>query len=289
MIRSMTAFSRREERMDGATLAWEIRSVNHRYLEPSLRLPDALRDVEPAVREALRKRLSRGKVECTLRLTGQDAQAGSTVSINEALLADLMQAVNRVGQLTSHPVSIDPVDVLRWPGVTAAQDIDTDTLTQRALALFEQTLNEFVAAREREGTELAMLVNQRLDAILREVERVKAALPQIIEAQRQKLRTRVEEAVATPDRDRLEQELVMMAARIDVAEEVDRLVTHVNEVRRCIKEGGSVGRRLDFLMQELNRESNTLGSKSISTDTTQASVEIKVLIEQMREQIQNIE
>jgi len=289
MIRSMTAFSRREERIDGATLAWEIRSVNHRYLEPSLRLPDALRDVEPFVREALRKRLSRGKVECTLRLTGLEAQAGAGVAINEALLANLMDAVNRVGALTTRAVTVDAVEVLRWPGITASQDIDTEALSRRALKLFDATLGEFVAAREREGAELAQLVNLRLDGILAEVERVKTALPQIIEAQRQKLRTRVEEAVGTPDRDRLEQELVLMAARIDVAEEVDRLVTHVAEVRRCVKEGGSVGRRLDFLMQELNREANTLGSKSISTDTTQASVEIKVLIEQMREQVQNIE
>ena len=289
MIRSMTAFSRREERADSATLAWEIRSVNHRYLEPSLRLPDTLREVEPVVRESLRKRLSRGKVECTLKITGLEAQAGSTVTINEALLADLMTAVNRVAQLAKHPVNIDPVDVLRWPGVTAAQDVDSEALARRALVLFEQTLNDFVAAREREGTELAALVNLRLDAILREVERVKAVLPQIIETQRQKLRARVEEAVASPDRDRLEQELVMLAGRMDVAEEIDRLVTHVNEVRRCIVEGGNVGRRLDFLMQELNREANTLGSKSVSVDSTQASVEIKVLIEQMREQIQNIE
>jgi len=289
MIRSMTAFSRREERADGATLAWEIRSVNHRYLEPSLRLPDALREVEPPVRELLRKRLSRGKVECMLKLGGIELQTGSTVTVNEALLADLMGAVNRVAQLARQPVALDPIEVLRWPGVTAAPDIDSEALARRALALFEQTLNDFVAAREREGAELAMLVIQRLDAILREVERVKAVLPQIIEAQRQKLRARVEEAVSSPDRDRLEQELVMLAGRMDVAEEVDRLVTHVNEVRRCIVEGGSVGRRLDFLMQELNREANTLGSKSISIDTTQASIEIKVLIEQMREQIQNIE
>ncbi len=289
MIRSMTAFSRREERSGGATLAWEIRSVNHRYLEPSLRLPDALRDVEPAVREALRKRLSRGKVECTLRLTGLETQAAAAVTVNEPLLAAVMDAVNRVARLAQQPVAIDPVDVLRWPGVTAAQDVDSEALASRALALFELALADFVAAREREGVELAALVNQRLDGILREVERVKAVLPQLIEAQRAKLRARVEEMVGTPDRDRLEQELVMLAARIDVAEEIDRLVTHVNEVRRCIKEGGNVGRRLDFLMQELNREANTLGSKSISTDTTQASVEIKVLIEQMREQVQNIE
>ncbi|MFP5382806.1 MAG: YicC/YloC family endoribonuclease [Gammaproteobacteria bacterium] len=289
MIRSMTAFSRREERAGDATLAWEIRSVNHRYLEPGLRLPESLRDIEPAIRDALRKRLARGKVECSLRLGGQEAAAGSNLAINETLLAELMGAVNLVAQQTSQAVTINPVDILRWPGVTQAPEVDTEALTTRALALFEATLNDFVAAREREGGELALLVNQRLDAILREVERVKIALPQIIDAQRQKLRARVEEALASPDHDRLEQELVLLAARMDVAEEVDRLVTHVNEVRRALKEGGSVGRRLDFLMQELNREANTLGSKSVSADTTQASVEIKVLIEQMREQIQNIE
>ena len=289
MIRSMTAFSRREERADGATLSWEIRSVNHRYLEPGLRLPDSLRDVEPAVRESLRRRLSRGKVECTLRLGGQDAQAGGALTLNEPLLAEVVAVAQRIAGLAGPGAVINPVDILRWPGVAQAAEADSEALAARAIALFEATLDDFVAAREREGAELAALVHQRLDAILREVERVKAALPQILEAQRQKLRARVEEALAAPDRDRLEQELVLLAARMDVAEEIDRLVTHVGEVRRALKEGGSVGRRLDFLMQELNREANTLGSKSVSADTTQASVEIKVLIEQMREQVQNIE
>ncbi|MFZ5724264.1 MAG: YicC/YloC family endoribonuclease [Pseudomonadota bacterium] len=296
MIRSMTAFSRREEHVPGAaedstqqvTLGWELRSVNHRYLEPGLRLPDALRDLEPAVREALRKRLSRGKIECTLRLGGIES-GGAVFAVNEPALASVMQAVNRVAQLAKQPVAIDPVDVLRWPGVTAAQEIDSEALSRRAWTLFEKTLDDFIAAREREGVELAALINQRLDAIGRETERVRAALPQIIEAQRQKLRTRVEEVVTSPDRDRLEQEIAILAGRIDVAEELDRLATHINEVRRCLREGGSVGRKLDFLMQELNREANTLGSKSINADTTQASVEIKVLIEQMREQVQNIE
>ncbi|MFP5441866.1 MAG: YicC/YloC family endoribonuclease [Gammaproteobacteria bacterium] len=288
MIRSMTAFSRREARIDGATLGWELRSVNHRYLEPGLRLPDNLRDLEPQVREALRKRLSRGKIECTLRITG--VEDGTTdVAVNEPALAAVMQAVNRVAQLSKQPVAINPVDVLRWPGVTAAQEVDSEALGRHAWKLFEETLGDFIAAREREGVELAALINQRLDAILRESERVRAALPQIIDAQRQKLRMRVEEVVASPDRERLEQEIAILAGRIDVAEELDRLMTHVAEVRRCLKEGGSVGRKLDFLMQELNREANTLGSKSISADTTQASVEIKVLIEQMREQVQNIE
>lgn len=292
MIRSMTAFSRREERIDGATqavtLGWELRSVNHRYLEPGLRLPDALRDIEPVVRELLRKRLSRGKIECTLRISGVDNVA-SEVALNEGALTALMQAVNRVAQLARQPVTIDPVEVLRWPGVTAAQDFDSEALAQRALALFELALADFVAAREREGIELAALIVQRLDAIQIETARVRAVLPQIIEAQRQKIRARVEEVVANPDQDRLEQEIALLVGRSDVAEELDRLATHLNEVRRCLKEGGNVGRKLDFLMQELNREANTLSSKSINAETTQAAVEIKVLIEQMREQIQNIE
>lgn len=288
MIRSMTAFSRREARVDGATLGWELRSVNHRYLEPGIRLPDSLRDLEPAVREALRKRLSRGKIECTLRLGGID-DAPTEIKVNANALAALMQAVNRVAQLAKQPIAIDPTEVLRWPGVTAARELDNETLSKQAWQLFEATLDEFIAAREREGKELALLINQRLDTILREAERVRIAIPQIIDAQKQKLRARVEEVVSSPDRDRLEQEIILLASRIDVAEELDRLTTHVAEVRRCLKEGGSVGRKLDFLMQELNREANTLGSKSINTDTTQASVEIKVMIEQMREQVQNIE
>lgn len=289
MIHSMTAFSRHEERAEGATICWEIRSVNHRYLEPSLRLPDILREIEPVVREALRKRLSRGKIECTLRLTGMEQQAGAAVALNEVLLAHVMGMASRVADLTKHPVSINALDVLRWPGVTATQEADSTALAQRALKLFEHAMTDFLAARAREGGDLAVLVNQRLDAILQEVERVRLALPQIMEAQRQKLRTRVKDVLALPDHDRLEQELLILAARMDVAEEIDRLVTHINEVRRCMAEGGNVGRRLDFLMQELNREANTLSSKSISADTTQAAVEIKVLIEQMREQIQNIE
>ncbi|MFZ5757106.1 MAG: YicC/YloC family endoribonuclease [Pseudomonadota bacterium] len=292
MIRSMTAFSRREQRIDvagqGITLGWELRSVNHRYLEPGLRLPDALRDIEPAVREALRKRLSRGKVECTLRMGGMETAAAS-VALNEPALAALMQAVNRVSQLSRQPVTVDPVDVLRWPGVTTAQEIDAETLGRQALALFDEALADFIRAREREGAELAELIRQRLDAIGREAARVRAVLPQILDAQRQKIRTRVEEVIATPDPDRLEQEIALLVGRSDVAEELDRLATHINEVKRCLSEGGSVGRKLDFLMQELNREANTLSSKSISADTTQAAVEIKVLIEQMREQVQNIE
>jgi uncharacterized protein (TIGR00255 family) len=288
MIRSMTAFARREERRDGATLAWEIRSVNHRYLEPGLRLPDNLREIEPAVREALRARVSRGKVECTLRVEGS-ALAAAPVQIDDAQLARVLAAIDTVCQRTQAPVQLDPVEVLRWPGVTLVAAQDTEALAGAALALLEATLDDFVAAREREGAALAALIEQRLVAIGEEVARVRKALPQILEAQRNRLRERVAEVTASVDSERLEQELVLLAQRMDVAEEMDRLGTHIGEVRRALKGGGNVGRRLDFLMQELNREANTLSSKSVSADTTQAAVEVKVLIEQIREQVQNIE
>lgn len=288
MIRSMTAFARREERRDGATLAWEIRSVNHRYLEPGLRLPDNLREIEPAVREALRARVSRGKVECTLRVEGS-AAAAAPVQIDEQQLARVLAAVDAVCRRTQAPVQLDPVEVLRWPGVTLVPAQDTEALAGAALALLDATLDDFVAAREREGAALAALIEQRLVAIGEEVARVRKALPQILEAQRNRLRERVAEVVASVDSERLEQELVLLAQRMDVAEEMDRLGTHIGEVRRALKGGGNVGRRLDFLMQELNREANTLSSKSVSADTTQAAVEVKVLIEQIREQVQNIE
>lgn len=288
MIRSMTAFARREERRDGATLAWEIRSVNHRYLEPGLRLPDNLREIEPAVREALRARVSRGKVECTLRVEGS-ALAAAPVQIDDAQLARVLAAIDTVCQRTQVPVQLDPVEVLRWPGVTLVAAQDAEALAGAALALLEATLDDFVAAREREGAALAALIEQRLVAIGEEVARVRKALPQILEAQRNRLRERVAEVTASVDSERLEQELVLLAQRMDVAEEMDRLGTHIGEVRRALKGGGNVGRRLDFLMQELNREANTLSSKSVSADTTQAAVEVKVLIEQIREQVQNIE
>jgi uncharacterized protein (TIGR00255 family) len=288
MIRSMTAFARREERRDGATLAWEIRSVNHRYLEPGLRLPDNLREIEPAVREALRARVSRGKVECTLRVEGS-ALAAAPVQIDDAQLARVLAAIDTVCQRTQVPVQLDPVEVLRWPGVTLVAAQDAEALAGAALALLEATLDDFVAAREREGAALAALIEQRLVAIGEEVARVRKALPQILETQRNRLRERVAEVTASVDSERLEQELVLLAQRMDVAEEMDRLGTHIGEVRRALKGGGNVGRRLDFLMQELNREANTLSSKSVSADTTQAAVEVKVLIEQIREQVQNIE
>ena len=287
MIHSMTAFARAEQAGANGTLSWELRSVNHRYLEPHLRLPEAFRDLEGAVREALRNGMSRGKVECTLRFS--DDNAGKALQVDLERAAQLIAAAGSVAGLIKQPAAINPLEVLGWPGVLVADAADPQALNKTALALFTDALNELKAGRLREGAELAKLLNERLDSIAGEVVALRELVPQMLAAQRQKILDRCAEMQADLDPQRLEQELVMLAQKSDVAEELDRLVTHVSEVRRVLKTGGQAGRRLDFLMQELNREANTLGSKAFDTRSTQAAVNLKVLIEQMREQVQNIE
>ncbi|MFN3713780.1 MAG: YicC/YloC family endoribonuclease [Alcanivoracaceae bacterium] len=288
MIHSMTAFARVETRLDEATLIWELKSVNHRYLEVSARLPDAFRDLEGPLREQCRKALGRGKVEIGLRYQLQEGGDG-TLTLNEPLVRQLSEAVRRVGDIMRHPAPVDVTEILRFPGVLQGMETDLSGLAKAALALLNEGLKALATARAREGEILAGLINERLDGALVQVERVRAALPAILDNLRDRLRKRVEEVVASPDPQRLEQEIVILTQKMDVAEEIDRLLAHVGEVRRSLADGGQVGRRLDFLMQELNREANTLGSKSVDTETTQAAVELKVLIEQMREQVQNIE
>jgi uncharacterized protein (TIGR00255 family) len=287
MIHSMTAFARAEQAGANGTLSWELRSVNHRYLEPHLRLPEAFRDLEGAVREALRNGLSRGKVECTLRFS--DDSTGKTLQVDLARAAQLVAAAESVASLIKQPAALNPLEVLGWPGVLVADAADPQALNQRALNLFTQALNDLKTGREREGAELAKLLNERLDSILEQVIALRELVPQMLASQRQKILDRCAEMQVELDPQRLEQELVMLAQKSDVAEELDRLSTHVTEVRRVLKAGGQAGRRLDFLMQELNREANTLGSKAFDTRSTQAAVNLKVLIEQMREQVQNIE
>lgn len=287
MIHSMTAFARAEQAGANGTLSWELRSVNHRYLEPHLRLPESFRDLEGAVREALRNGLSRGKVECTLRFS--DDNAGKALQVDLERAAQLIAAAASVAGLIKQPAALNPLEVLGWPGVLVADAADPQALNQSALALFSQALSELKQSREREGTELAKLLNERLDSILEQVVALRELVPQMLAGQRQKILDRCAEMQAELDPQRLEQELVILAQKSDVAEELDRLSTHVSEVRRVLKTGGQAGRRLDFLMQELNREANTLGSKAFDTRSTQAAVNLKVLIEQMREQVQNIE
>lgn len=211
------------------------------------------------------------------------------LSLNEELVQQLAVAARRVGDIMLHPAPVDVAEILRFPGVLQGMETDLSGLGKAALALLDDGLKVLAEARAREGEILAGLLEERLDGVLVQVERVRAALPAILDNLRDKLKKRVEEVVASPDPQRLEQEIVILAQKMDVAEELDRLIAHVGEVRRSLSDGGQIGRRLDFLMQELNREANTLGSKSVDTETTQAAVELKVLIEQMREQVQNIE
>lgn len=287
MVHSMTAFARCERAGAYGTLSWELRSVNHRYLESHLRLPDNFRDLEGPVREALRQGLSRGKVECTLRFT--EAGSGRTLQIDRARAAQLVAVAEEVAGLIRQPAPINPLEVLAWPGVLVGDATDPQALNAAALELFGEALAQLREGRAREGQDLARLLEDRLQAILLEVATLREQIPQMLGLQRQKILDRFSELKLELDSQRLEQELVLLAQKSDVAEELDRLSTHVAEVRRVLKAGGAVGRRLDFLMQELNREANTLGSKAFDPRSTQAAVNLKVLIEQMREQVQNIE
>jgi len=287
MTHSMTAFTRQEEQHPWGTLSWEIRSVNQRFLEPHFRLPDTLRELEPAIRDLQRKSLNRGKVESVLRF--HPAQVSESLNIDEQLVKQLASAAETISSHLSKPGSINPLQIMQWPGVLQNEEVDADQLKKAALDLYKKGLQDLIAMRAREGEELANLINQRLDGIDAIVVQVRAALPGILERQRQLILDKLDSIKDDLDPARLEQEMVLVANKTDVAEELDRLDTHVKEVRRTLKKKDPVGRRLDFLMQELNREANTLSSKSIVTETTQCAVELKVLIEQMREQIQNIE
>jgi uncharacterized protein (TIGR00255 family) len=287
MAHSMTAFARAERASAQGTLSWELRSVNHRYLEPHLRLPDAFRELEGAVREALRAGLSRGKVECTLRLNEETTRQAPRLDMARA--GELIQAAEAVAALIAQPAPIDPLQVLAWPGVMVSENVDTQALQASALALFTEALDEMKTGRAREGAELARLINDRLDAMADDITALREQVPHMLATQRQKVLDRFAEMRAELDPARLEQEMVLLAQKSDVAEELDRLATHVREVRRVLASPGASGRRLDFLMQELNREANTLGSKAFDPRSTQAAVNLKVLIEQMREQVQNIE
>ena len=291
MIHSMTAYARREVKGEWGTGVWEIRSVNQRYLETFIRAPEQFRGMEPVIRERLRKHLQRGKVEVFLKFAANPAHVGE-LSINETLAQQLIKSAQWVQSQSNgdQAVStINPVDILRWPGVMEAEEIDLDTVNSELLAGFDLLVEDFKAARASEGENLETMITTRLDAIIEQVAIVEGHMPEVAKWQRDKLTSRLDELKTDIDEGRLEQELIYLAQKQDVAEELDRLKSHVKETNKILKKGGACGRRLDFMMQEFNRESNTLGSKSINTDITQSAVELKVLIEQMREQIQNIE
>ena len=287
MTSSMTAFARVQVQEDWGSLVWEIRSVNHRYLEPHFRLAEQAREIEPGLREILRRQLSRGKIECSLRL--QLAESTQKLNLNAAVLEGVQNAVNQVETWFINASGVDPLEILRWPGVMENEETNLAPVHAAALKAFEEAITQLINMRQREGAELKQFVMTRLNSISEEVSTIRGVLPELIEAQRQKILDRLEEAKAELDPERLEQEMIILAQKMDVDEELDRLDTHVQEVKRTLNKKGGIGRRLDFLMQELNREANTLSSKSINAGLTQSAVNLKVLIEQMREQIQNIE
>jgi uncharacterized protein (TIGR00255 family) len=287
MIASMTGFARRELNGTFGTLTCELRSVNHRYLEPGFRLPEELRPLESELRQQLSKNLKRGKVDCTVHLRSAQA-AERELKIDAAALARVAAAVGEISRAVPGS-TVDAVEVLRWPGVVEMAAPDSEVLLGAGRTLFQQTLDDLGAMRLREGKRLFELLEQRCAGLATLVAQVRARLPEIQARVRSRLHERVAELLATVDRDRVEQEIVLQLQRLDVAEELDRLTGHIEETRRVMGGGEAAGRRLDFLMQELNREANTLASKSQDLDTTRLTVDMKVLIEQMREQVQNIE
>lgn len=286
-IQSMTGYARHELKAGWGSAVWELRSVNQRYLETYFRLPEAMRGIENTLRERLRKQLQRGKVECNLRLHMEQAEQ-TALNLNEELAKSVISSANWIANQSSSSY-LNPIDVLRWPGVVAQQDDDLDAVQADVLKAFETTLAEFIENRESEGTALKNLLEERLTGISEQASFVRSRMPEVLQWQRERLQTRFAEAQVELDPQRVEQELIMLAQKVDVAEELDRLDAHVAETTKILRKGGACGRRLDFMMQEFNREANTLASKSINAEITAAAVELKVLIEQMREQIQNIE
>ena len=286
MIHSMTAFARHETKASWGTAQWEIRSVNQRYLESYFRLPEQFRGLESLLRDKLRNSLQRGKIEVNLRY--QANQAAGELQLNDVFAEQLLQKAQQLLQKAPQ-ATLNIADILRWPGVMETPSEDLDALQAELLAGFDAALQDFLAGRGREGAAIEEMIQQRLTAIGEQVAFVRSHLPQAMQWQRDRITSRLNEIKADLDQGRLEQEMAFLASKSDVAEELDRLDAHIKETRHTLKKGGACGRRLDFMMQEFNREANTLSSKAISTEITNAAVELKVLIEQMREQIQNIE
>ncbi len=288
MIHSMTSFARDSATTDRGALTVELRSVNHRYLDCSFKLPDALRSLEPKLRAQAGKALARGKLDCMIRLQTHPTSFGE-LQVNPEQLRKLLSATQAIKEQMGDASAISPLEILQFPGIYSAPEQSDEVLQKDASALFATALENMVQSRRREGDKLARLVLDRLQLLESEVIATRELLPALMQQQRDRVTARIAELGIEIDHNRLEQELVYMAQKADVDEELDRLEAHVGEVRHTLEKGGPCGRRLDFLMQELNREANTLSSKSISSSTTRNAVELKVLIEQMREQIQNIE
>ena len=285
-IRSMTAFASAEHHGPDGALACELRAVNHRFLELGLRLPEELRVLEPAIRERVSSRVGRGKLDLGMRLRAPEG--GESLELEPGMLGQLARLAQELhGRFPM--LKVELTDLLQYPGLLAGRGVDVERVQAAALALVDEVLDGFLAAREREGAKLAAVILERVDAIQRIAAEVRQLVPVIRSGQRQKLEARLADLPQPVDPGRMEQELVLALQKLDVDEELDRLDSHVSELRRVLRQDAPVGRRLDFLLQEFNREANTLGSKSVDARTSAAAVELKVLIDQVREQVQNIE
>jgi len=284
----MTAFARCEGETPWGVLTWELRTVNHRYLEMSPRLPEDFRVLESQVRDRISAALQRGKVECQLRFQSLTQQSAD-FALNKELIARLVTATAEVDRMLDQPAAVNALEILRWPGVIQSPQPDHEQMAAVALRILDEALAELQATRAREGAKLKDLILQRCEGVAAQAAVASQRLPDVRARLREKLLARLAEVKAEMDPMRVEQEMVLLSQRLDVEEELDRLAAHLTEVRRVLDQAGPAGRRLDFLMQELHREANTLGSKSGDVETTRASMEMKVLIEQMREQVQNIE
>ena len=285
---SMTAFCRKQAELEQGTLIWEIRSVNHRYLETSIRLPEAFRNLEPVIRKTVRSRAKRGKIDCTLRFRESDALPGE-LHLNSRILENLSAASEKIHDAYGDSRLPSSLDILRWPGVVQTEENENSDLEQEAVSLFNGTLDEFLAGRAREGEEIEIVVRERVASIREIFAEVRASMPEILAGQRQTLLENIAELQVSLEPGRVEQEVALLVNKADIAEELDRLDAHVNELERLLGAGEPAGRPLDFLMQELMREANTICSKSAAIKTTRNALDLKVLIEQIREQVQNIE
>jgi uncharacterized protein (TIGR00255 family) len=285
----MTGFATKQLELPHGTLSIELRAVNHRYLDIQLRIPEELRIVEPMIREAFAGKVLRGKIECRINLNTHEG-AAAPLKLDHAFLQQLVALSQEAKQYAPHAGELRMGELLRWPGVLISDAFPIEALQSGTLSLLQDTLADFIASRAREGAKLASLLIERLDKMESLITTIRPQLPEITVQYEAKLKQRFLEALQTLDDERIRQEIVLFTQKIDVEEEFERLLTHLDEVRRVLKSQDlGVGKRLDFLMQELNREANTLGSKSVSVQTSQTSIALKVLIEQMREQVQNIE
>lgn len=291
MVLSMTAFASQEMSANWGTMTLELRSVNHRYLEMNLRLPEEIRSIESRIREQVSKQLRRGKLDISLRFQSTQNDTKNII-IDEELVSKLIATcheIDEIDDIVGNPAVLNSIEILRWPGVICAPETDNEEVQKAFISLLDSALSELIENREREGSKLETIIRSRCETMASVVKQVRQRLPEVNQRVRDKILTKLKECQLELDENRFAQEVAYMIQKMDVDEEMDRLETHIIEVQRVLTEEKTIGRRLDFLMQELNREANTLGSKSADTETTNYSVELKVLIEQIREQVQNIE